>query len=95
MTDETDVSAYENETHMLKVLDHILNKCYYKLGFQNGRGQTYEALLTTSSIQMAQRYYDLLNRVKKGETSLQIDEKMKQVLPDFPKFAITYSGFSG
>jgi len=40
---------------------------------------------------MAQRYYDLLNRVKKGETSLQIDEKMKQVLPDFPKFAITYS----
>lgn len=70
MTDETDVSAYENETHMLKVLDHILNKCYYKLGFQNGRGQTYEALLTTSSIQMAQRYYDLLNRVKKGETSL-------------------------
>ena len=92
MTDETDVSAYENETHMLKVLDHILNKCYYKLGFQNGRGQTYEALLTTSSIQMAQRYYDLLNRVKKGETSLQIDEKMKQVLPDFPKFAITYSG---
>lgn len=75
MTDETDVSAYENETHMLKVLDHILNKCYYKLGFQNGRGQTYEALLTTSSIQMAQRYYDLLNRVKKGETSLQIDKK--------------------
>lgn len=91
MTDKTDVSAYENETHMLKVLDHILNKCYYKLGFQNGRGQTYEALLTTSSIQMAQRYYDLLNRVKKGETSLQIDEKMKQILPDFPKFAITYS----
>lgn len=91
MTDETDVSAYENETHMLKVLDHIWNKCYYKLGFQNGRGQTYEALLTTSSIQMAQRYYDLLNRVKKGETSLQIDEKMKQILPDFPKFAITYS----
>ena len=70
MTDKTDVSAYENETHMLKVLDHILNKCYYKLGFQNGRGQTYEALLTTSSIQMAQRYYDLLNRVKKGKTSL-------------------------
>lgn len=91
MTDETDASAYENEAHMLKVLDNILNKCYYKLGFQNGRGQTYEALLTTSSIQMAQRYYDLLNRVKKGETSLQIDEKMKQILPDFPKFAITYS----
>ena len=77
--------------NLQEVLDHILNKCYYKLGFQNGRGQTYEALLTTSSIQMAQRYYDLLNRVKKGKTSLQIDEKMKQILPDFPKFAITYS----
>lgn len=91
MTDETDSSAYENETHMLKVLEHILNKCYYKLGFQNGRGKTYEALLTTSSIQLAQRYYDLLNRVKKGETELKIEEKIKQVLPDFPKFAITYS----
>ena len=85
MTDETDVSAYENETHMLKVLDHILNKCYYKLGFQNGRGQTYEALLTTSSIQMAQRYYDLLNRVKKGKTSLQIDEKYETDTSRFSK----------
>lgn len=75
MTDETDVSAYENETHMLKVLDHILNKCYYKLGFQNGRGQTYEALLTTSSIQMAQRYYDLLNRVKKEKHHFRLTKK--------------------
>lgn len=89
--DETDSSAYDNETHMLKVLDIILNKSYHKLGFQNGRGQTYEGLLTTSSIQMAQKYYELLKRVKKGETSLVIDEKIKQVLPDFPKFAITYS----
>ena len=89
--DETDSSAYDNETHMLKVLDVILNKSYHKLGFANGKGKTYEALLTTSSIQMAQKYYDLLTRVKKGETSLVIDEKIKQVLPDFPKFAITYS----
>lgn len=89
--DETDSSVYENETHMLKVLDIILNKSYHKLGFQNGKGQTYEALLTTSSIQRAQQYYELLTRVKNGETSLKIDEKIKQVLPDFPKFAITYS----
>lgn len=89
--DETDASAYDNETHMLKVLDVILNKSYNKLGFQNGKGQTYEGLLTTSSIQLAQKYYDLLTRVKNGETSLVIDEKIKQVLPDFPKFAITYS----
>lgn len=91
IADETDSSAYDNETHMLKVLDVILNKSYHKLGFQNGKGKTYEALLTTSSIQMAQKYYDLLTRVKNGETSLVIDEKIKQVLPDFPKFAITYS----
>ncbi len=91
IADETDSSAYDNETHMLKVLDVILNKSYHKLGFQNGKGKTYEALLTTSSIQMAQKYYDLLTQVKKGETSLVIDEKIKQVLPDFPKFAITYS----
>ena len=89
--DETDSNAYDNEAHMLKVLDIILNKSFYKLGFQNGKGQTYEGMLTTSSIQIAQKYYDLLTKVKNGETSLTIDEKMKQVLPDFPKFAITYS----
>lgn len=91
MVDETDSRIYENETHMLKVLDVILNKSYHKLGFQNGKGKTYEGLLTTSSIQLAQKYYELLKRVKNGETSLQIDERIKQVLPDFPKFAITYS----
>lgn len=91
MTDETDSSVYESEAHMLSVLDVILNKSYHKLGFQNGKGKTYEGLLTTSSIQMAQKYYDLLKRVKNGETELQIDERIKQVLPDFPKFAITYS----
>ncbi|MBS5400254.1 MAG: HsdR family type I site-specific deoxyribonuclease [Lachnospiraceae bacterium] len=89
--DETDASAYDNETHMLRVLDIILNKSYHKLGFQNGKGQTYEGLLTTSSIQRAQKYYELLTKVKNGETDLEIDEKIKQVLPDFPKFAITYS----
>ena len=52
---------------------------------------TYEGVLTTSSIQLAQKYYELLVKVKNGETSLVIDEKIKQVLPDFPKFAITYS----
>ncbi len=91
IVDETDSSVYDNETHMLKVLDVILNKSYHKLGFQNGKGQTYEALLTTSSIQMAQKYYELLKKVKNGETSLIINERFKQVLPDFPKFAITYS----
>lgn len=91
LENETDVSLYDNEKHMLKVLEVIINKSYNKLGFNNGKGQTYEAILTTNSIQMAQKYYDLLVRVKNGETPLVIDEKIKQVLPDFPKFAITYS----
>ena len=91
VTDETDSSRYENESHMLKVLEVILNKSYHKLGFQNGKGKTFEGLLTTSSISIAQKYYELLTRVKNGETPLKIDERIKQVLPDFPKFAITYS----
>ena len=91
IADETDKNAYDNEAHMLKVLDVILNRSYHKLGFPNGRGMTYEGLLTTSSIQLAQKYYELLAKVKRGETSLMIDEKIKRVLPDFPKFAITYS----
>ena len=91
VTDETNWCIYDSETHMLRVLDVVLNKSYHKLGFQNGKGKTYEGLITTSSIQLAQKYYDLLTKVKNGETSLKIDEKIKQVLPDFPKFAITYS----
>ena len=64
MEDETSASAYDNETHMLRVLDIILNKSFHKLGFQNGKGQTYEGLLTTSSIQVAQKYYELLTNTK-------------------------------
>lgn len=86
-----DLSIYETEQHMLQVLDVIINKSHEKLGFSNGRGKTYEGLLTVNSIQRAQAYYDLLKRVKNGETSLKISEETKRVLPDFPKFAITYS----
>ena len=86
-----DLSVYETEAHMLEVLNTIINKSREKLGFANGRGKTYEALLTVNSIQRAQAYYDLLKRVKNGETSIEISEETRRVLPDFPKFAITYS----
>ena len=56
-----------------------------------GRGLTYEAMLTVPSIAIAQDYYDLLIRVKNGEDELKISEDIKKALPDFPKFAITYS----
>ena len=84
-------SVYEDEEHMLQVIDSIINKSRKKLGFSKGSGQTFNSLLTTSSIAQAQRYYDLIKQVKSGETSVKIDEETKRVLPDFPKVAITYS----
>ncbi len=42
ITDETDASAYDNETHMLRVLDIILNKFLLQAGISEWKGQTYE-----------------------------------------------------
>ena len=44
--------------------------------------------LTTISLQ---KYYELLKKVKEGKDELKIDEQVKKSMPDFPKFAITYS----
>lgn len=84
-------SVFEEEAHMLEVINSILNKSRKKFGFQKGAGQTYNAILTTTSIAQAQRYYDLIKKVKAGETTVKIDVDTKRVLPDFPKVAITYS----
>lgn len=89
--DEIDEEFYDDERHMLAVLDAILNRSKRKLGFKNGVGNTYEAILTVKSIARAQSYYTLIKKVKNGETSLKISESVKKVLPDFPKVAITYS----
>lgn len=83
--------AYETEAHMRKVLDVILNQSCEKFGMRNEKGRTYEALLSTSSIARAQKYYDLLNKVKRGEDELKISDAVHKALPDFPRFAITYS----
>lgn len=89
--DEIDEEFYDDERHMLAVLDAILNRSKRKLGFKNGVGNTYEAILTVKSIARAQAYYTLIKKVKNNETSLKISESVKKVLPDFPKVAITYS----
>lgn len=86
-----DERYYESEEHMREVLNTILNKSYSKFGRDNGKGNTYEAILTVKSIEIAQKYYDLLMKVKRGEDKLKINEEIFKVLPDFPKFAITYS----
>ena len=55
-------------------------------------GKTYNAILTVKSIPQAQAYYDLLKRVKAGQTRVKKGTgKGQQVLPDFPKATITYS----
>lgn len=91
LSSEEEKNFYGTETHMRSVLSIILNHSYAKFGMQNGRGRTYEGLLTVNSIEQAQRYYELLKKVKSGEDELKISEEMHKALPDFPKFAITYS----
>lgn len=83
--------AYESEEHMLQVLDTIINRSTRILGFGNGIGKTYNAILTVKSILMAQKYYDLLKCIKNGEAAIKVSESVKKILPDFPKFTITYS----
>lgn len=68
-----------------------MNQSYDKFGMNNDKGRTYEAILTTSSIERAQKYYDLLKKVKAGQDELKINDTVHKALPDFPKFAITYS----
>ncbi|SES05889.1 type I restriction endonuclease subunit R [Lachnobacterium bovis] len=82
---------YHSEGHMRNVLEIILNKSAVKLGVQNGRGESFEAMLTVDSIASAQRYYDMIMKIKNGEDELKIDEEIVRTLPDFPKIAITYS----
>ncbi|SEQ29702.1 type I restriction enzyme, R subunit [Lachnospiraceae bacterium RM5] len=82
---------YSSENHMRRVLNVILNMSKAKFGMQNGKGRTYEAILTVGSIALAQKYYLLLKKIKEGNDELKINENIYQSLPDFPKFAITYS----
>ena len=89
--EDEDDSIYDSKSHMRAVLDVILNQSYTKLGMQNPKGKTYEAILTVNSIRRAQSYYRLLKEVKEGRDELKINEKVRQAMPDFPKFAITYS----
>ncbi|MCX4269758.1 MAG: hypothetical protein OSJ62_14020 [Lachnospiraceae bacterium] len=91
LSSEEEAQLYDTETHMRSVLNVILNQSYTKFGIQNGRGRTYEALLTVKSIAIAQKYYDLLKKITNGEDELKISENVHKALPDFPKFAITYS----
>lgn len=91
MKEEDAERYYHSEAHMRKVLDIIFNHSLAKFGMQNGKGQTYEAMLTVESIAMAQKYYEMIQNIKEGKDQLKISEEVKKALPDFPKVAITFS----
>lgn len=86
---------FEKDTHKLEVIHAIVNKSRKKFGmFPNSgkkNGEFYAAILTTSSIKEAQRYYELFQEVIRGESEVKISEETKRYAPDFPKVAITYS----
>lgn len=79
---------YNNPTHREKVVDYILNRSSGKFNINAGAGNTFEAMLTCSSIKEAQAYYKLFKELKnRGK----IKEGILSKLPDFPKVAITYT----
>ncbi len=84
---------YDQKKHRLRVIDFIINKSTRKLGFttEGGKGRAYGAILTVSSINAAQEYYDLFKSVIAGNESVKISRRTSSILPDFPKVAITYS----
>ena len=79
---------YDSDEHRNKVIDYIVNRSGAKLRLNAGDGQSYEGLLTVASIEDAQRYYRLF---KKFQADSKVAEKIKKLLPDFPKVAITYT----
>ncbi|WP_172356368.1 type I restriction endonuclease subunit R [Lactococcus insecticola] len=88
-------SLYDDEAHMKQVVEFIVNQSRNKLGFDNpgaSAGATYTAILTTQSIAKAQQYYNLFKALKNNELEdVEIAERTRKIVPDFPKFAITYS----
>ncbi len=94
-----DKAIYEHEDHIQSVIHKILrpDNAYIKFDFQNGRPQK-SAILTTSSIKMAKRYYNALKELKSNPSWLKDEFKDHPIRkgrniedPDFPRIAITYS----
>lgn len=92
-------SSFERDEHIQKVIHKIFrpDNAYTKFDFQNGRPQK-SAILTTSSIDMAKRYYQAIkNMVKDPEwlTKEFVGHPIRKGRTiedqDFPRIAITYS----
>ncbi|PFO62772.1 type I restriction endonuclease subunit R [Bacillus cereus] len=92
-------SSFERDEHIQKVIRKIFrpDNAYTKFDFQNGRPQK-SAILTTSSIDMAKRYYQAIKEMTKDPEWLTKEFVGHQIRkgraiedPDFPRIAITYS----
>ena len=97
--DYLDASVYERDEHIQKVLHKIFrpDNAYVKFDFQNGRPQK-SAILTTSSIDMAKKYYHAIKAMTKEPNWIQREFADHPIRtgrtiedPDFPRIAITYS----
>lgn len=94
-----DASVYESDSHINSVIDKIFrpDNAYTKFDFRNGK-PTKSAILTTSSIDMAKRYYKAIKEMKSDENWMENRFKKHPLRkgrtiedPDFPRIAITYS----
>ncbi|KIV62487.1 Type I restriction-modification system, restriction subunit R [Bacillus mycoides] len=92
-------SSFERDEHIQKVIRKIFrpDNAYTKFDFQNGRPQK-SAILTTSSIDMAKRYYQAIKEMSKDPEWLTKEFAGHPIRtgraiedPDFPRIAITYS----
>ncbi|WP_141604309.1 type I restriction endonuclease subunit R [Terrilactibacillus laevilacticus] len=92
-------TSFENDEHIQKVLQKIFrpDNAYTKFDFKNGRPQK-SAILTTSSIDMAKRYYQAIKEMTKDPEWLTKEFVGHPIRtgrtiedPDFPRIAITYS----
>jgi type I restriction enzyme R subunit len=97
--DYIESSSFESDDHIQKVLHKIFrpDNAYTKFDFQYGRPQK-SAIFTTSSIDMAKRYYQAIKEMTKDPEWLTNEfighpiRKGRTIEdPDFPRIAITYS----
>lgn len=84
-------TVYENDKYKLAVIDKIINGMARRFALDRGRGKTYGAILTTSSIKDAIDYYRLFRQVTEGRSDVKVSDRIKSMVADFPKIAMTYS----
>lgn len=83
--------VYENDEYKLAVIDKIINGMARRFALDRGRGKTYGAILTTSSIKDAKDYYRLFKQVIEARSEVKVSDRIKSMVADFPKIAMTYS----